>query len=74
MSPLNIVFRVIGLILAVVGLIDVLAATLPAAWMAWLPAALKVAPDLQSAVSLLGTGSAVYLLSEIAGKRAPKSY
>lgn len=76
MSPLNMVFRVIGVIMTLVGLIDVLLLVLPASVTSMLSILnpLKVAPDLNSALVLLGMGSAVYLLSEIAGRRPSKSY
>ena len=72
--PLVMLFQLLGVILALVGLADVAVAFLPAAMVAKIPAKLVMVQGFGPSVSLLGTGAMIYLLSVIAAKRPAKSY
>ena len=71
---LNMLFRLLGLILVVVGLINVAMSFLPAAMAAKIPHQLMLVEGFAQSVSLLGLGAMIYLLAEIAAKRPAKSY
>lgn len=72
--PLIMVFRLLGLLLAAYGLLDLVLAFAPAGVAALVPGQLKLAEGFQAAANLLGVGAAVYLLSEVAARRPSKSY
>lgn len=72
--PLVMLFQLLGIVLALVGLADVGVAFLPAAMVAKVPAKLILAQGVGPSVSLLGTGAMIYLLAVIAAKRPAKSY
>ncbi|MCI3131711.1 hypothetical protein [Phenylobacterium aquaticum] len=72
--PLVMLFQLLGIVLALVGLADVGVAFLPAAMVAKVPAKLILAQGVGPSVSLLGMGAMIYLLAVIAAKRPAKSY
>ena len=72
--PLNMLFRLLGLILLVLGLVNVAMGFLPAGLSAKIPHQLMLVEGFAQSVSLLGLGAMIYLLAEIAAKRPAKSY
>lgn len=72
--PLNMLFRLLGLILVVLGLVNVAMGFLPATMSAKIPHQLMLVEGFAQSVSLLGLGAMIYLLAEIAAKRPAKSY
>lgn len=72
--PLIVLFRIAGLVLVVVGLLNMVMGLLPANIGAMVPHQLMLVEGFAQSVSLFGLGAMIYLLGEIAAKRAPKSY
>jgi hypothetical protein len=72
--PLVMLFQLLGIVLALVGLADIGVAFMPAAMVAKVPAKLILAQGVGPSVSLLGMGAMIYLLAVIAAKRPAKSY
>lgn len=72
--PLNMVLRLLGLILAVVGVLCAVLGFLPEGIVNMVPAQLRLTEGFAQSAGLFAAGAAVYLLAEIAAKRAPKSY
>ncbi|WP_304171938.1 hypothetical protein [Phenylobacterium aquaticum] len=72
--PLVMLFQLLGVILALMGLADVAVAFLPAAMVAKIPAKLVMVQGFAQSVSLLGMGAMIYLLAVIAAKRPAKTY
>jgi len=72
--PLVMLFQLLGIVLALVGLADIGVAFMPAALAAKVPAKLILAQGVGPSVSLLGMGAMIYLLAVIAAKRPAKSY
>lgn len=72
--PLVMLFQLLGVILALMGLADVAVALLPAAMVTKIPAKLVMVQGFAQSVSLLGMGAMIYLLAVIAAKRPAKTY
>ena len=72
--PLNMVLRLLGLILAAVGIIGAVIGFLPESVTAYIPVQLRLTEGFAQAVGVFASGAAVYLLAEIAAKRPAKTY
>lgn len=72
--PLLGLFKLVGLVLTLLGLVFVVVGFAPAALASMVPAKFVLVEGFAQSVSLLGLGAMVYLLAEIAGKRPAKSY
>lgn len=72
--PLNMVLRLLGLVLAAVGVLCAVLGFLPENIAAMVPAQLKLTQGFAQSVGVFAAGAAVYLLSEIAAKRVSKTY
>ena len=67
-------FRLLGLILAALGALQVAISFVPAAYAGLVPAPLLLVEGFAQSVGLLGLGATLYLLAEIAAKRPARSY
>ena len=67
-------FRLLGLILAALGLVNVIVSLLPASILGLIPAQIVLVEGFAQSVGLLGMGATIYLLAEIAAKRPARSY
>lgn len=67
-------FRLLGLILAAIGALDVVVSLIPAGLSGLIPPQIVLVEGFAQSVGLLGLGATIYLLAEIAAKRPARAY